>query len=238
MRRVLAIGVVVFAILPPGRAVHGQAIGTVVLPKGAIGPCYPAHGAHRIVVEGDRLRKAFDLAVERSPTFAAAVAAVEASGSMRVRIGYRDQLLGAYERLAGEERAGAAFLADGRLFNPPGTILCEVRVVFFTAPLEERLVQAGIAEDDVILDLALVLVHEVFGHLIPFTEQVVPVWPTPCRDPRPRQRAAATGCAVDRENTIRRELGVPERRSYAHVDGPLVCALPGQSCIAPLKDDG
>jgi hypothetical protein len=232
MRRVLAIGVVV-VILLPGGAVHGQAIGTVVLPKGTVGPCYPAHGAHRILVEGDRLRKAFDLVMERSPTFAAAVAAVEAGGSMRVRIGYRHQLLDAYERLSSEDRVGAAFLADSRLFNPPGTILCEVRVVFFTAPLEERLVQAGIAEEDVILDLALVLVHEVYGHLIPFTEQVVPVWPTPCRDPGLRQAASATGCAVDRENAVRRELGVPERRSYAHVDGPLVCALPAQSCIAP-----
>jgi hypothetical protein len=233
MRPAPVVTVAALAILASSAPIHGQAIGAVLLPKGTLAPCYPAHGTHRVLVHGERLKAAFDLLLDRSPTFAAAVVGMESSGSMRVRIGYRQQLLDAHERLLGEERGGAAFLADGHVYYPPGSILCEVRVVFFTEWLEEELVRAGIAEEDVILDLAMVLVHEVFGHLIPFTNQPVPVWPTPCRDPRHRRAAFETGCAVDRENVIRRELGLPERSSYARVEGPLFCALHGQACTDP-----
>lgn len=230
MRRVPVIRVAILAVLASGGTVHAQGIGTVLLPKGPMAPCYPAHGTHRFLVHGERLKVAYDLLLDRSPTFAAAVAGVESSGSMRVRIGYRQQLLETHERLLDEERGGAVLLADGHVYHPPGSILCEIRIIFFTESLEEELVGAGIAEQDVILDLAVVLVHEVFGHVIPFTDQPVPVWPTPCRDPRGRRAGFATGCAVDRENVIRRELGLPERITYAHVEGPLLCALPGQTC--------
>lgn len=230
MRPTPVVAIAILALLASSGPVQGQAIGTVLLPKGPLTPCYPAHGTHRVLVHGERLQAAYDLLLARSPTFAAAVAAVETGGSMRVRIGYREQLFEAHERLLGEEGGGAALLADGDGFHPPGTILCEVRVVFFTEGLEEELVATGVSEEDVILDLAVVLVHEVFGHLIPFADQPVPVWPTPCRDPRHRWATLATGCAVDRENVIRRELGLPERVVYAHVDGPLLCALHGQTC--------
>lgn len=207
----------------------GQALGTVLLPTGTLRPCTATEGTHRVFVQGDRLQAAYDLLVGRSPSFAAAMAAVESSGILRVRIGYRQHVMRSHERLLGEERAAAVFLADALGYST-GYPQCHVRVVVFTEALEEELLRAGVPEEAVVLDLALVLAHEVFGHLVPFAEQDVTVWPTPCRDPDRRAAWRTTGCAVDRENVIRRELGVPERTTYARVDGPLLCALPGQRC--------
>jgi len=218
-------------VLATSTPVGGQALGTALLPTGTLRPCVPAQGAHRTFVQGERLEAAYRLLLERSPSFAAAVAAVELSGMLRVRIGYRDHVMRSYERLMGEDRSAAAFLSDDPLRYPTGNVQCHVRVVFFTDALEEELLRAGVPEDVVILDLALVLAHEVFGHLVPFAEQGVTLWPSPCRDPERALARRTTGCAVDRENLIRRELGVPERTSYARVDGPLLCALPGQRCV-------
>lgn len=209
--------------------VSGQALGTVLLPTGTLRPCTATEGTHRVFVQGDRLQAAYDLLLKRSPSFAVAMDQVESSGMLRVRIGYRQHVMRSHERLLGEERAAAVFLADAVGYST-GYPQCHVRVVVFTEALEEELLRAGVPEEAVVLDLALVLAHEVFGHLVPFAEQGVTVWPTPCRDPDRRAAWRTTGCAVDRENLIRRELGVPERATYARVDGPLLCALPGQRC--------
>lgn len=211
--------------------IQGQALGTALLPTGTLRPCVPSQGTHRTFVQGERLEAAFQLLLERSPTFASAIAAIEASGMLRVRIGYRNHVMRNYERLLGEDRSAAVFLSDDPLRYPTGNVQCHVRVVFFTETLEDELVWAGVPEDVLVLDLALVLAHEVFGHLVPFAEQGVTLWPTPCRDPDRARARRTTGCAVDRENVIRSELGVPERLSYARVDGPLLCALPGQRCV-------
>lgn len=223
--------VVTVVLLASVAPLEGQALGTALLPTGTIRPCMPSQGAHRAFVQGDRLEAAYQLLLDRSPTFAGAIAAVESSGMLRVRIGYRHHVMRPYERLMGEDRSAAAFLSDDPLRYPTGNIQCHVRVVFFTDMLEEDLLRAGVPEDVVVLDLALVLAHEVFGHLVPFAEQGVTLWPSPCRDPDRRTARRTTGCAVDRENLVRRELGVPTRPTYAHVDGPLLCALPGQRCV-------
>jgi hypothetical protein len=231
-RRVLELGLVAPLVLVSLTEADTQAVGSVILPSGTISPCYVSQGAHRVVVAGERLEAAYDLLLDRSPTFAAAIQAIEAGGSMRVRIGYRQHVMRPFERLVNEERSGAAFLTEGLLFQPPGTILCEVRVVFFTEELEAELLRQGVPEEELVMDLALVLAHEVYGHLVPFTDQPAPAWPSPCRDPAPRHARTRTGCAVDRENVIREELGVRERTSYARVDGPLLCSLPGQACTS------
>jgi hypothetical protein len=230
MRPVASLGLPALLFLALAAEAAGQPRGTALLPNGAIGPCFPTEGTHLIFVQGERLQAAFGLLMERSPTFAGAMAAIQADNAMRMRIGYPRHVLRAHERLGGEDRGGAVFLADGGVFQPHGTILCGVRVVVFTERLEEELLRAGVPERAVVLDLALMIAHEVFGHLVPFAEQKIPVWPTPCRDPDHRRARRITGCAVDRENLIRQELGIAERTSYAQVDGPLLCEVTGRSC--------
>jgi hypothetical protein len=232
MRPIAPIGLAALLSLSPGAA-GGQALGSVLMPTGTLRPCVPTEGAYRAFVQGPRLQAAYQLLLDRSPSFAEALAAIESTNGMRIRVGYRRHLLRGSERLMGEERAGAVFLADGALFHPPGTILCGVRVVFFTEELEEGLLAAGVPEAALVEDLAVMIAHEVFGHLIPFAEQKLPVWPTPCRDPEGRAARWTTGCAVDRENLIRQELGVTERSTYARPDGPLACELAGRRCRLP-----
>lgn len=230
MRPVASLGLPALLFLALAADVAGQPRGTALLPNGTVRPCFPTAGAHLVFVQGERLQAAYDLLVERSPTFAGAIAAIQTDNTMRIRIGYPRHVMPNHERLGGEDRGGAVFLADGGIFQPHGTILCGVRVVVFTERLEEELLRAGVPEPAVVLDLALMIAHEVFGHLVPFAQQQVPVWPTPCRDPDHRRARRITGCAVDRENLIRQELGLPERTSYAQVDGPIPCELTGRSC--------
>jgi hypothetical protein len=230
MRPVATFGLPGLLLLALAVDAGAQPRGTALLPSGPVRPCFPTEGAHLVFVQGARLQAAYGLLMERSPTFASAMAAIEGSNAMRIRIGYPRYVMPAHERLGGEDRGGAVFLADGGLFQPHGTILCGVRVVVFTERLEEELLRAGVPEHAVVEDLALMIAHEVFGHLVPFAEQQVPVWPTPCRDPDHRRARRTTGCAVDRENLIRKELSVPERASYAQVDGPLLCELTDGSC--------
>jgi hypothetical protein len=230
MRPIASIGLPSLLILALATDVDGQPRGTVVLPTGAVNSCFPSEGAHLAFVQGDRVRAAYELLLERSPTFAGALAAIEAENSMRIRIGYPEHVMPVREGLEGEQRGGAAFLAGDGVFHPHGTILCDVRVVLFTERLEDELLMVGVPEEALVLDLAVMIAHEVFGHLVPFAEQPIPVWPTPCRDPDHRRARRTTGCAVDRENLIRQELSLPERRTYAQVDGPLMCELTGAAC--------
>jgi hypothetical protein len=230
--RVLIVGLTALLTLAPATAVAGQVLGRELLPTGTVRPCFPTQGAHRAFVQGERLQAAYGLLLERSPTFAAAVAAVESRNAMRIRIGYREHVMHGFEASMDGEQGGAVFLADGSSHHPAGTILCGVRVVFFTERLEEELLRAGgVAEDELLMDLAVMIAHEVYGHLIPFAEQDIPVWPTPCRDTDPGDEATSPGCAVERENRIRQELGVSGRYTYAHLDGPLLCALRGRPCF-------
>jgi hypothetical protein len=230
MRPVASLGLPALLFLALAADAAGQPRGTALLPDGTVRPCFPTEGTHLVFVQGERLQAAYDLLMERSPAFAGAVAAIQTGNAMRIRIGYPRHVMRAHERLGGEDRGGAVFLADGGVFQPHGTILCGVRVVVFTERLEEELLRAGVPERSVVLDLALMIAHEVFGHLVPFAEQQIPVWPTPCRDPDHRRARRITGCAVDRENLIRQELGIPERTSYAQVEGPLFCEATGRSC--------
>jgi hypothetical protein len=64
-------------------------------------------------------------------------------------------------------------------------------------------------------DLDRVLAHEVYGHAIPYL--LAGDLSGKCADPRPGQRAA-DACAIKRENEIRAELRLGERRDYG-LDG-------------------
>lgn len=64
-------------------------------------------------------------------------------------------------------------------------------------------------------DLDRIVAHEIYGHAIPYL--LAGHLSGKCADPAPRQRAAES-CAIKRENEIRRELRLGERRGYG-LDG-------------------
>ena len=61
------------------------------------------------------------------------------------------------------------------------------------------------------MDLDRILVHEIYGHAIPYL--LAGTLAGRCADPQPRERAV-DACSIRRENTVRAELGLGRRVDY------------------------
>lgn len=180
-----------------------------------------------------RLEAAYEYLIANSPSFRAGMAGVMETG-LGVTIGYGTSFPdgryeGAFEGLAG-------VFPGHSLLQRAGTHTDSVHVVFFTQALEEvALRDRGVPEAEIIVDLALLLAHELFGHVAPLASSGERRWPSPCRDPQASGREV--GCAVQRENRIRADLGVRQRANYAHVDLIFVCAARPGYCEDRLLRD-
>jgi hypothetical protein len=60
-------------------------------------------------------------------------------------------------------------------------------------------------------DIDRVLIHEIYGHVVPLAASRT--IEGGCPDPRPGEPATSS-CAIERENRIRRELGMEKRTTY------------------------
>jgi len=87
-------------------------------------------------------------------------------------------------------------------------------VVVINLPLLDKLYSDATAADFE-ADLDRILAHEVYGHAIPYL--LAGHLSGKCADPLPGQRATES-CAIKRENVIRNELRLGQRREYG-VDG-------------------
>ena len=87
-------------------------------------------------------------------------------------------------------------------------------IVVINLPLLDRL-YSDASNADLEADLDRILAHEVYGHAIPYL--LAGHLSGKCADPLPGQRATES-CAVKRENVIRNELRLGERRGYG-LDG-------------------
>ena len=87
-------------------------------------------------------------------------------------------------------------------------------VVVINLPLLDKLYSDATAAD-LNADLDRILAHEVYGHAIPYL--LAGHLSGKCADPLPKQRAT-DACAIKRENEIRGELRLGERRGYG-LDG-------------------
>jgi hypothetical protein len=83
-------------------------------------------------------------------------------------------------------------------------------VVVVNLPLLEKL-YSDASMADLEGDLDRILAHEVYGHAIPYL--LAGHLSGKCADPSPGQRAT-DACAIRRENEIRSELRLGERRGY------------------------
>jgi hypothetical protein len=109
-------------------------------------------------------------------------------------------------------------------FDP--TVLAEVQpmadewsrvdtvVVVINLPLLEKL-YSDASPIDLEADLDRILAHEVYGHALPYV--LAGHLSGKCADPLPGQRAT-DACAIKRENEVRGELRLGERRGYG-LDG-------------------
>lgn len=83
-------------------------------------------------------------------------------------------------------------------------------VVVINVPLLEKL-YSDAANVDLEADLDRIVAHEVYGHAIPYL--LAGHLSGKCADPLPGQRAT-DACAIKRENEIRGDLRLGERREY------------------------
>ena len=90
----------------------------------------------------------------------------------------------------------------------------EAVVVIINLPLLERL-YSDATTAQLQADLDRIVAHEVYGHAIPYL--LAGTLAGKCADPLPGERATES-CAIRRENEIRRELRLGERREYG-LDG-------------------
>ena len=87
-------------------------------------------------------------------------------------------------------------------------------VVVVNVPLLDRLYSDATLAD-LHADLDRILAHEIYGHAIPYL--LAGHLSGKCADPLPKQRAT-DACAIKRENEIRSELRLGQRREYG-LDG-------------------
>jgi len=85
----------------------------------------------------------------------------------------------------------------------------ETVIVVINLPLMDTL-YSDATRFDLERDLDGIVAHEIYGHAIPYL--LAGHLSGKCADPAPRQRATES-CAIKRENEIRRELRLGERRS-------------------------
>ncbi len=102
-------------------------------------------------------------------------------------------------------------------------------VVVVNLPLLSRLYHAQPSSSyrDLTGDLDRIVIHEVYGHALPYL--LAGSLAGRCPDPEPGQRAT-DACAIRRENAVRSELGLGLRRD-AGVDG---LALARRNALWPL----
>jgi hypothetical protein len=87
-------------------------------------------------------------------------------------------------------------------------------VVVINLPLLDKLFSDATLAD-LHADLDRILAHEIYGHAIPYV--LAGHLSGKCADPLPKQRAT-DACAIQRENEIRSELRLGQRREYG-LDG-------------------
>jgi hypothetical protein len=137
-----------------------------------------------------------------SATWANALDSVQSAGG-RVLVVTLPELTGLSERFAKEELAetNPVVLDDGTVPT--------VMVIVNIGLLQQMHSRAGGAEERFRQDLQRILIHEIYGHAVPYL--LANSLSGRCADPRP---GWFRGCSVDRENVVRNELNLGRRVGY------------------------
>jgi hypothetical protein len=156
----------------------------------------------------------------RSPSFARALETL-AEGETPLVVGSPAQLHGQLPRAMRRHAPIAYTVAvHDQARDPEGPRVRRVLVVVDLAAYQ-RLYATDAQRSALALDLEVILAHEIAGHAVGWA--LTGRLREGCLDPDPLTVATqpgVTGCAVEKENAIRRELGVAERPTYGHLIYP------------------
>jgi hypothetical protein len=193
-------------------------------------------GGGTIEFRSPRLALAYAWALARSPKFRDAMTAYATGPRFLLRVGYADAFEDRYDRFVNNHGGAAIFAAHGDIQPRDGTSVDVADIVFFTRPAETAALSAGMEYEQLMEQLALMLVHEVYGHALPLVERGV--WPLPCDDPPFASPPWVLGCAAERENEIRADMGVQERRRYSgYAELSFLCLGDPVFCPRPPREE-
>jgi hypothetical protein len=194
-------------------------------------------GGGTIEFRSPRLALAYAWALARSPRFREAMAEYSAGPRFLLRVGYAHAFGDRYTRFAANHGGAAIFAGHGDLQPRDGTPVDAADIVFFTQDAEAIAIAGGMEFEQLVEQLSLMLVHEVYGHALPLVERGV--WPLPCDDPPFASPPWVLGCAAERENEIRADMGVDSRRRYAgYADLSFLCMGDPSFCPRPPRERG
>jgi len=166
------------------------------------GPAEPPHWLRAVHVPDSTLRATIEAVAKASPTFRTTLAAVAARGGAILLLTL-DNVVDADEQFAREGIAQAAPVVM------PDSSVTTVMVVLNLGVLRRTYTDAGVPADAYARDLERIVIHEVYGHAVPYL--LAGNARGSCRDP---QHETEPGCSVTRENEIRAEAGLGERAGY------------------------
>ena len=159
-----------------------------------------------LVADGMLAERTRSLAL-RSASWAAGLDSLEATG-FRVLVSLPEQAPRLVPALAGYEPQHLGEVIPLR--DNEGALIGAV-VTVDVAALERMAARLGAQAGVVASDAERILIHEIYGHVVPLarTRRLA----DGCPDPSPGEPATAS-CAIVRENLVRAELGLPARERY------------------------
>lgn len=190
----------------------------------ALGQLVPSTSS--VAVISEELLPAYNFLMRQSTSFHAAIDELERIG-FKVVIGYHDD----FEQPYPPPLFGALAQVKPLLRGNNSRSLYGVHIVFHTREMEAGARAAGISNETITRELAIVLAHELYGHVVPAARTAT--YPSPCADPSWDVAGQEMGCAVERENQIRHEIGSGERPHYRVVDLSFFCVSNESACPTP-----
>jgi hypothetical protein len=175
---------------------------TLVAPAHAQGP--------PISTTNPAFQRSLDRIAQGSPLWRDALAAIQADGR-RVIVVTPDEIRIVDATTTGGDRFDDTLLAEVAPVVRTGTRVDAVVVVVNIAILEEQYRVRRLLPIEFDMDLDRILIHEIYGHAIPYL--LAGDLSGRCPDPQPGERAV-DACSIKRENAVRAELGLGRRVDY------------------------
>ena len=113
------------------------------------------------------------------------------------------------------ERFDETVIAEVAPVLREGNAIDVVLIVINLALLEEQHRERRLLPIEFEMDLDRILIHEIYGHAVPYL--LAGHLSGRCADPQPRERPV-DACSIQRENAVRAELGLGRRVEYG-LDG-------------------
>lgn len=148
---------------------------------------------------------------KRSALWRDAIEAVRAAGRQAIVVTPDQVRVVDGDRDGTPDRFDDTLLAEVAPVVRDGSRVDVVIVVINLALLEERFRERRLLPIEFDMDLDRILVHEIYGHAIPYL--LAGHLSGRCADPQPREKAV-DACSIRRENAVRAELGLGRRVDY------------------------